>query len=69
MIIFVTALVISCSVLQSPDREMCEFRERQARLQCANHPEDCFRPESELEREQREFKERQKRIKEEDDDR
>jgi hypothetical protein len=44
------------------ERERREYRERQDRLRCANHPEECFRKETEVEREQREYRKRQHRL-------
>jgi hypothetical protein len=44
------------------NREQREYRERQQRLFCANHPQDCFKKETELEKAQRQYRERQKRL-------
>ena len=57
------------TVLVDPDapdavaRARCEYDLRQAMIYCANHPDKCFRPKSELEKARLDYIERQRRIK------
>jgi hypothetical protein len=44
------------------DRAKCEYEQRQRDLYCANHPDTCFRPETEVEKAMREYRERQDRV-------
>ena len=55
-------LLANPSLPQDVAIAQCQYRVEQQDLNCANHPDKCFRPETENEKAQREYKERQLRI-------